>query len=49
VQSGNADGTFYRETDHSGLLWGGAGRAWTWAVVDAGRVEELGFPAYSEV
>ncbi|KAL2205729.1 hypothetical protein CC79DRAFT_1334099 [Sarocladium strictum] len=47
IESGIRDGTFLAGDDPYGLLWGEAGRAWGWLMIDAEL--ELGYPSYTDV
>lgn len=47
VQQCIADGKFVAGDDPHGLLWGAAGRAWGWMMLDTKR--DLGYPSYNDV
>jgi len=49
IQAGSEDGTFVMSDDRYGLQWGEAGRAWGWMVLDINAVEEMGWPAYTDI
>ena len=47
IEQGIKDGVFQVGDDPFGLLWGEAGRAWGWLMMDSGR--DLGYPSYSDI
>jgi hypothetical protein len=47
IEQGIADGTFEKDEDPFGTVWGEAGRAWVWMEVWDG--EEGKLPLYSDV
>lgn len=47
ISSGVESGDFRRGDDSYGLLWGEAGRAWGWAMMDVRQ--DLGYPSYTDV
>ena len=49
IKAGSEDGTYIMSKDRYGLQWGESGRAWGWMVLDINAVEEMGWPAYTDV
>jgi hypothetical protein len=47
IRNGIDNGTFIAGDDKYGLLWGEAGRAWGWAILD--KTQDLGYPSYTDV
>jgi hypothetical protein len=47
IEKGISDGTFTAGDDSYGLLWGEAGRAWGWLMIEAKL--DLGYPSYTDV
>jgi hypothetical protein len=49
IKAGIEDGTYIKGDDRYGLQWGEAGRAWGWMAFDSNKVDELGFPGYTDI
>jgi len=49
IKAGIEDGTYVKGDDRYGLQWGEAGRAWGWMAFDSNKVDELGFPGYTDI
>jgi hypothetical protein len=47
IDKGIQDGVFTSGDDPYGLLWGEAGRAWGWMMIDTER--DLGYPSYTDI
>lgn len=48
-KKGLKEGLFEESDDKFGLLFGEGGRAWVWMAADVGRMDELGFPGYTDI